>query len=51
MIYENITVNKYINFGIFLSFVSTNLGLKAHKIVSRIFNKFFGYSLLITIEK
>lgn len=51
MIYENITVNKYINFGIFLSFVSTNLGLKAHKIVSRIFNKYFGYSLLITIEK
>lgn len=51
MNYENVTVIKYINFGIFLSFVSTNLGLKAHEIVSKIFKKFFGYSLLITIEK
>jgi 2-polyprenyl-3-methyl-5-hydroxy-6-metoxy-1,4-benzoquinol methylase len=51
MNYENVTVIKYINFGIFLSFVSTNLGLKTHEIVSKIFKKFFGYSLLITIEK
>ena len=51
MNYENVAVIKYINFGIFLSFVSTNLGLKAHEIVSKIFKKFFGYSLLITIEK
>ena len=49
--FENVTVKKYINFGIFLSFVSTNLGFKAHKIISRIFKNFFGYSLLITIEK
>jgi hypothetical protein len=49
--FENVSVKKYINFGIFLSFVSTNFGLKAHKIVSRIFKNFFGYSLLITIEK
>ena len=49
--FENITVKKYINFGIFLSFINTNIGFKAHKIVSRIFRDFFGYSLLITIEK
>ena len=49
--FEKVTVMKYINFGIFLSFVSTNLGLKAHKIVSSMFKNFFGYSLLITIEK
>ncbi len=49
--FENITVKKYINFGIFLSFINTNLGFKSHEIVSRIFRNFFGYSLLITIEK
>lgn len=49
--FENLTVKKYINFGIFFSFINTNLGMKAHEIVSKIFNNFFGYSLLITIEK
>ena len=49
--FENLTVKKYINFGIFLSFIDTSLGMKAHEIVSKIFNNFFGYSLLITIEK
>ena len=49
--FENVRVEKYINFGIFLSFFSTNFGLKADKTVSRIFKDFFGYSLLITIEK
>ena len=49
--FENITVKKYINFGIFLCFINTNIGFKAHKIISRIFRDFFGYSLLITIEK
>ena len=49
--FENLTVKKYINFGIFLSFINTNLGLKAHYFISKIFKNFFGYSLLITIEK
>jgi len=49
--FENLTVQKYINFGIFLSFINTNLGLKAHSIISKLFKNFFGYSLLITIEK
>tara|TARA_B100001939_G_C16876684_1_gene588968 strand:- start:352 stop:1065 length:714 start_codon:yes stop_codon:yes gene_type:complete len=49
--FENLAVQKYINFGIFLSFIDTHLGIKAHEIVSKIFKNFFGYSLLITIEK
>ena len=38
--FENLTVKKYINFGIFFSFINTNLGMKAHEIVSKIFNNF-----------
>jgi hypothetical protein len=49
--FENLTLKKYLNFGIFLSFIDTNLGMKAHEIVAKIFKNFFGYSLLITIEK
>lgn len=49
--FENLTVKKYINFGIFLSFFDTNLGLKVNEIISKIFKNFFGYSLLIIIEK
>ena len=49
--FENLTVKKYINFGIFLSIFDTNLGLKVHEIISKIFKNFFGYSLLIMIEK
>jgi len=49
--FKNITVEKYINFGIFLSILNFNLGLKANDIVSKIFKNYFGFSLLITIEK
>lgn len=49
--FENLKVQKYINFGIFLSFINTNLGLKAHEVISNMFKNFFGYSLLITIQK
>ena len=48
--YKNITVKKYINFGIFMSFFSKNLGFKAEKIIAKLFNNFFGYSLIVIIE-
>lgn len=49
--FKKLTVKKYINFGIFLSLINVNLGLKADELISKIFKNFFGYSLLITIEK
>jgi len=48
--YKSVTVKKYINFGIFFSFFSTNLAFKAHKLIAKLFNNFFGYSLIIIIE-
>ena len=48
--YKNVTVKKYINFGIFFSFFNTNLAFKTHKLIAKLFNNFFGYSLLIIIE-
>ena len=48
--YKNVTVKKYINFGIFMSFFSKNLGFKAEKIIAKLFNNFFGYSLIVIIE-
>jgi len=49
--YSSITIKKYINFGIFMSYFNHELGLKFHEIISILFKNFFGYSLLITIKK
>lgn len=49
--FDNIVVKKYINFGIFLSFINTNFGIKVNELISKFFKNYFGYSLLITIEK
>lgn len=47
----NLKIKKYINFGIFSSFISHNLGLKFNKIISEKLNSYFGYSLIISINK
>ena len=46
-----VEVKKYINFGIFFSIFSTDLGIFMNKLISKIFFNFFGYSLIITIYK
>lgn len=48
--FQKVSVTKYINFGIFLSIFNTKMGIYANNIISNLFNNFFGYSLLITIE-
>jgi len=49
--YSSITIKKYINYGIFMSLFNHNIGLKFHEIISKLFKNFFGYSLLIIINK
>ena len=49
--FENISVRKYIYFGIFLSFINTNFGIKVNELISKVFKNYFGYSLLIIIKK
>lgn len=49
--FKNVSVKKYINFGIFTSFFNHNVALKFENYLSKIFNCFFGYSLLIIIKK
>ena len=49
--YSLLSVDKYINFGIFFSIFGHQAGLKFNKIISKFFKDFFGYSLIITIHK
>ena len=49
--FKIVSVKKYINFGIFTSFFNHNVALKFENYLSKIFNCFFGYSLLIIIKK
>ena len=49
--FKNVSVKKYINFGIFTSFFNHKVALKFENYLSKVFNCFFGYSLLIIIKK
>jgi 2-polyprenyl-3-methyl-5-hydroxy-6-metoxy-1,4-benzoquinol methylase len=49
--YEKLKIKKYINFGIFFSVLNTKLGNKISSFINKFFQGYFGYSLIITIEK
>lgn len=48
--FEDIEVKKIINFGIFFSIFSHNLGLKIEKLIEKYFSNYFGFILLIEIK-
>ena len=48
--FEDIEVKKIVNFGIFFSIFSHNLGLKIEKLIEKYFSNFFGFILLIEIK-
>lgn len=49
--FSDIKIKKFINFGIFLSFLNHNLAIKFEQFISNLFKGYFGYSLLIIINK
>lgn len=48
--FEDIEVKKIVNFGIFFSIFSHNLGLKIEKLIEKYFSNYFGFILLIEIK-
>ena len=48
--FDNIEVNKIVNFGIFFSVFSHNLGLKIEKLIEKYFSNYFGFILIIEIK-
>jgi len=48
--FEKIEVKKIVNFGIFFSIFSHNLGLKIEKLIEKYFSNYFGFILLIEIK-
>lgn len=48
---DKIEVFKFINFGIFFSFFSWNIGSFINELFAKSFSDFFGYLLLVKVEK
>jgi len=48
--FEKIEVKKIVNFGIFFSIFSHNLGLKIEKLIEKYFSNYFGFILIIEIK-
>lgn len=48
--FEDIEVKKIVNFGIFFSIFSHNLGLKIEKLIEKYFSNYFGFILIIQIK-
>ena len=48
--FDNIEVKKIVNYGIFFSIFSHNLGLKVEKLIEKYFSNYFGFILLIEIK-
>ena len=46
-----VKVEKFLNFGVFLSFFSFNLGIKFDKLIENIFNNYFGFLLFAEVVK
>ena len=49
--FSDIKIDKFINFGIFSSFISFKFSDKVMNYIDKIFNNYFGYLLLIELKK
>tara|TARA_Y100000996_G_C22539977_1_gene649648 strand:- start:24 stop:746 length:723 start_codon:yes stop_codon:yes gene_type:complete len=49
--FDEIEIKKFLNFSVFLSFISTNLSCLIEKFFERVFNGFFGYLLIAKLKK
>ena len=49
--FKSIKVEKFINFGIFSSFISFEFSDKLMLYIDKFFNKFFGFLFLIELKK